>query len=135
MNAYNEMFLAKEMKDQEKDWRFNDIARISNLQEKRAIIEAARDRRLTLEKVKNGVVEFAQNKAAVAMNQTLDLVGVFEPGFMRRARHRRRNLKLVDLSEADAKRVVVNKNLYNRDLLFLLNLLNLLLNCYLFIYV
>lgn len=36
MNAYNEMFLAKEMKDQEKDWRFNDIARISmisNLQD------------------------------------------------------------------------------------------------------
>lgn len=108
MNAYNEMFLAKEMKDQEREWRLNDIARVSNLFEKRAIIEAAQDRRLTLEKIKQGTLNFAQNRAADVVNQGLDLVGVFEPGFMRRARHRRRNLKLVSSSEADAKRVVVS---------------------------
>jgi len=110
MDAYNEMFLAKEMKDQAREWRLNDISQISNLAEKTAIIEAAKDRRLTAEKIKNGAISFAQDRAADVLNQGLDLVGVFEPGFMRRARQRRRNLDLIERSEADAKRVVMERS-------------------------
>jgi len=108
MDAYNEQFLSKEMGNQEKEWRLNDITMQSNLGEKRAIIEAEADRRLTREKVQKAVVGFAQDRAVDALNAGLEVSSYFEPGFMRRARQRRRHLGRIAQAEADADRVVVS---------------------------
>ena len=110
MDAYNEIFLEKEMANQDQEWRFNDIAQISQLAEKTAIIDEARDRRLTFEKVQLAAIAFAQDRAADLLYAGVELSNVFEPGFMRRARQRRRHLARLEVSDAEAARVVVKPN-------------------------
>jgi hypothetical protein len=108
MDAYNEQFLVKEMGNQDREWRLNDLTMTSNLGEKQAIIDAENERRLTLEKIQKAVVGFAQDRAVDALNTGLEVSSFFEPGFMRRARQRRRHLARISQAEADAQRVVVS---------------------------
>jgi hypothetical protein len=107
MDGYNKQLLSKEMGNQDQDWRFNDISRQSFLSEKAAIIDMERDRRLTLEKVQRGVQAFAADRATDVLRAGMEVVNIFEPGFMRRARQQRRHLARIAQAEADAERVVV----------------------------
>jgi hypothetical protein len=107
MEAHQDKFVVKLLDNQDQDWRFNDISLVSNLAEKRAIIQFQDDRRLTLGKITNAAVNFAQDRAADLISAGLDVVTIFEPGFMRRARQRRRHLALLEVARAEAERVVV----------------------------
>ena len=109
MDAYNDKFLSEEMGNQDKEWRLNDIAGVSNLEEKRAIIQESMDRKLTKEKVMAVVTGFAQDRAADLLNIGIEVSSIFEPGFMRRARQRRRHLARIEVSEAEASRVVMER--------------------------
>jgi len=109
MDAYEEQFLVKEIGNQDREWRLNDITMTSNLGEKQAIIDAENERRLTLEKIQKAAARFTKDRAVDTFAIGLEVTSFFEPGFMRRARQRRRHLARISQAEADAQRVAVSE--------------------------
>jgi hypothetical protein len=109
MDAYNEQFLVKEMGNQDREWRLNDLTMTSNLGEKQAIIDAENERRLTMGNIQRAADRFINDRAVDTFAIGLEVSSLFEPGFMRRARQRRRHLARISQAEADAQRVVVSE--------------------------
>ena len=110
IEAYQEKFTAARLDNVDQEWRLNDISGVSNLQEKAAIIDMERERALTAAKVKTAAVNFANARATDVLRAGLAVTDFFEPGFMRRARQRRRHLRRIERSEAEADRVVLERN-------------------------
>ena len=68
-----------------------------------------KERALTVDKVKAAALNFASARVTDALRGGLAVTEAFEPGFMRRARQRRRHLARIAKSEAEADRVVLEK--------------------------
>ena len=98
---------AAERLSQEEYWRWVDLARKSHMDEKRAIIESEKERRLTLCHIRLTAADFAMEKRDEARLAALEMCAIFEPGFMRRARQRRINLAKISRAEDDANRIVM----------------------------
>ena len=63
-----------------------------------------KERALTVDKVKAAALSFASARVTDALRGGLAVTEAFEPGFMRRARQRRRHLARIAKSEAEADR-------------------------------
>jgi len=116
MDAYNREILTKEMNKQDQEWRFNDISRVSFLAEKRAIIEKIQDDKI-VPRVKKFAGRVMEGAAVQMLAAGVEITNIFEPGFMRRARQRRRHLGRIAQAEADADRVIVSSALQPSRLL------------------